>query len=272
MKTKTINKTITNKVDDWIETIKKDFERNSKLKKQFGENFPNEIRSHVIVTGGCIVSMLRDEKVNDFDIYFDDKDIAKKIAEYYTESSEIKETKNGFTILLNNLIQNKKKTYKKYSVKCITTNAITLSDDIQIITRFVGSPEEIHKNFDFVHTTNYWKNGKIYYNVDALESIITKELKYVGTLYPVASVFRSKKFIGRGWSINAGEMFKMVYDSANLDLTNEEVLRDQLIGVDISFFNSILKKLKDCGKDRDKLFEIIDGVFNETEDFNLEED
>jgi hypothetical protein len=35
-------------------------------------------------------------------------------------------------------------------------NAISLTEDVQIVLRFNGNVEQIHKTFDFVHATNYF--------------------------------------------------------------------------------------------------------------------
>jgi len=101
---------------------------------------------------------------------------------------------------------------KKYKPIFLSTNAITLSGKIQIIIRFFGEPEEIHKNYDYVHCTNYWTswNNELVTTVKALEAILAKELVYVGSKYPLCSIFRMKKFITRGWTINTGQILKMV--------------------------------------------------------------
>ena len=39
----------------------------------------------------------------------------------------------------------------KYRPRFITSNAITLTDKIQLVCRFYGEVEEIHKNYDFAH-------------------------------------------------------------------------------------------------------------------------
>jgi hypothetical protein len=156
----------------------------------------------------------------------------------------------------------------------ITSNAISLHGDIQIITRFVGEPEDIHENYDFIHTTNwYTQNDGLVLNQDALESILARELRYVGSLYPICSLFRIKKFINRGWTVTAGEMLKIAWDINNLDLNNMNVLYDQLIGVDAAYFHElidILKKKSDKELDRTYLFEAINRVFDEKSD-NVDE-
>ena len=40
-------------------------------------------RKNVIVTGGCIASGLRAEKINDFDVYFKTKEAVLAVAEHY---------------------------------------------------------------------------------------------------------------------------------------------------------------------------------------------
>lgn len=154
----------------------------------------------------------------------------------------------------------------KYTSVAITTNAITLTDQIQIVLRFVGPANEIHKNYDFVHTTNYFTEAEgCVLNQPALESILARELRYVGSLYPICSLFRIKKFIKRGWTITAGEMLKIAWDISKLELSNVEVLQDQLTGVDAAYFNQIISLIKQEGKpiDRTYLFELVNRIFDE---------
>jgi len=156
-----------------------------------------------------------------------------------------------------------------YRPALISTNAISLHNDVQLVTRFIGTPEWIHTNYDYVHCTNWFTNkGGLVLRQEALEAILTKELKYVGSLYPLCSMFRLKKFIKRGWTITAGEMLKIGWDIAHLDLDNPTVLREQLVGVDAAYFFQLLSMLK--GKeniDRTYLFECVNRVFD-ADEFN----
>ena len=70
MKAKWARLGISRKVNDWLESID-----DAPLRELVSEN--------VIVTGGCIVSMLLGEKVNDFDLYLRTRECAKRLAEYY---------------------------------------------------------------------------------------------------------------------------------------------------------------------------------------------
>lgn len=163
---------------------------------------------------------------------------------------------------------------RNYIPMYFSPNAISLSNDIQIVIRFHGTAEQIHKTFDFIHATNYFtfKDGLVT-NVKALESIITKQLQYQGSLYPVTSIIRAKKFIKRGFNINAGEYLKIMFQISALDLTNVDVLEEQLIGVDVAYFDLIITALRNK-YDSDKDFtltteyfnSLIDRIFNDTED------
>lgn len=135
---------------------------------------------------------------------------------------------------------------EKYRVIFMSSNAITLSNRVQLVIRFYGEAEEIHKNYDFVHCTNYWiaKDNKLVLNQTALESILAKRLYYVGSLYPICSIIRTRKFIEKGWRCNAGNYLKMCFQVSELDLTNIEILEEQLTGVDAAYFFQVIEWCK----------------------------
>jgi len=148
----------------------------------------------------------------------------------------------------------------------LTANAITLSDDIQIVVRFFGMPDTIHENYDFVHCMNYWTSwdGELKLRPESLESLLSKELRYVGSKYPLCSIIRTRKFIQRQWTINAGQYLKMAMQLGDLDLNDVTVLEEQLTGVDAAYFNEIIRAIRDKDEsrvDRAYLMELIDRIF-----------
>lgn len=156
----------------------------------------------------------------------------------------------------------------------LSDNAITLSNKVQMVIRFYGNPEEVHKNYDFIHCMNYWtaKDNKLTLNPAAMESILTKELFYQGSLYPICSIIRTRKFIKKGWHINAGQFLKMCFQISEMDLTDIEVLQDQLTGVDAAYFMEIIdycKKKKEQSPDftitMPYLVTIVDKIFGSLE-------
>jgi hypothetical protein len=284
MKAKTIKAIIRKKMNAWLDTL------------------PNEIKAHVekniIVTGGAIASMLLGESVSDFDVYLRTHDAAKALADYYVgmfqqtckREIEVTDENNRVKIVVKSagiasqheevLIDPEmiEDTYQeteekalaneeeKYRPIFLTSNAITLSNKVQIIIRFYGEPEEIHANYDFVHCTNYWtsKDDELTLKEKALESLLSRELRYVGSKYPICSLVRVRKFVGRGWRINAGQLVKMAFQISKLDLENFAVLEDQLTGVDTAYFIQLIEKLKEKNPEKVNaayLLEILDRIF-----------
>lgn len=153
-----------------------------------------------------------------------------------------------------------------------SANAITLSDKIQIVIRFFGDAKEIHRHYDFLHCSAYWESAnprELHATVEIMDAIMNKELVYNGSLYPLASIFRTRKFIQRGFSCPVSNYLKMALQLDDLDLKDPNVLDDQLTGVDVAYFSEIidyirkrLKKEPTFKLTNAYLFEIIDRIFD----------
>lgn len=290
MKRKTIGKIIHGKFEDFLKSIK-------------DEKLVERMREGTIVTGGCIPSLFLDEEVNDFDLYFRNQDLARDVARYYVDklkqgksnekniTIEVRENRTGGVLIYikssgiadedyeyfestpvgegEEFLEKKfQENNEKYGLVYASANAITLNNGVQLILRFAGEPKDIHKNYDFVHCTGYWTSWdqEVIMTEQALESILTKELRYVGSLFPICSMIRLRKFISRGWNINAGHMFKIAWDINHLNLSDTEVLKDQLLGVDVAYFNEVIQSIERRraeGKEIDStyLMILIDKVF-----------
>jgi hypothetical protein len=185
--------------------------------------------------------------------YFEQSDPELGMAAEYVETSFLAKNKN-------------KKKKKSYRPQFMTTNAISLSDDVQLITRFFGEPNEIHENYDFVHCKSFYSswNKRLDIPKEVMECLLTKELKYVGSRYPICSLIRMRKFLSRDWHITAGQILKMAWQVSELDLGNVEVLTEQMAGVDLAYFMEVIEALKKRDEkrvDASYLFEILDKIF-----------
>ncbi|MFA5048717.1 MAG: hypothetical protein WC516_06855 [Patescibacteria group bacterium] len=279
---KRIKEVLNKKLNDWLKSIDDGV-------------LVDKIRKSVIVTGGAIVNMLLDEKVNDFDVYFKDGYVLLDVVKHYvdkfnkgndTSCARIKISNEKESIFFidgcsvaeaNSLLFNGahvsvyvkssgvagnmygaledadeiseddlEKDGEKYQPVYLSSNAITLSNKIQLVLRFFGEPEEIHKNFDFVHCTCYWTSwdNQLVLPAEALEAIINKQLVFCGSKYPICSILRMRKFIKRGFNINAGQVLKICMAMSKLDLCSISVLNDQLTGVDSSYFSMLIDALQ----------------------------
>jgi hypothetical protein len=298
MQLKTIKSVLEHKMNDWLSTIT-------------DQSLREEVKGNLLVSGGSIASMMLNEPVNDFDVYIKSMDVLNRLVSYYTTpfNLEVLDGRKTASMIANEFedvsannkcqrivalrtvkydqikinvnegfkvsaIENTTDgVTKKYAPVFFSPNAISLTDDLQIVCRFHGDNEQIHKTFDFIHATNYFtfKDGLVT-NKEALESLLTKQLKYQGSLYPLTSIIRSKKFINRGWKIGAGEYLKIMFQISELNLKDPDVIEEQLIGVDIAYFSMLIKILRDkiektpsFALSKEYLNEIIDRVFNDSE-------
>ena len=286
-KRKTIIKNLNTKINQWLDSI-------------VDESVKVLAQRDCIVTGGAIASMYLGEKVNDYDIYFKTYETTKAIAEYYCKQytcegsgrfpiADDKTYADRITIQIpsagvagkppiqdqdsNDGEENENNTFEEndddllYSPIFFSANAITLSNKIQLIVRFNGSPDEIHKNFDFLHAQCYFSlaEQELVASAESLECLLARQLVYRGSLYPLASLFRVKKFILRGWNVSAGDLLKIAWQINDLDMKNPTVLREQLTGVDFAYMAQLIAALAE--ESPEKINEtyvgsIIDKIFS----------
>jgi len=158
MKTKTIEKILRGQFANFLKSIKDD-------------NVRKLVKDNSIITGGAIVSLVLNEDVNDFDLYFTNRETVIAVCNYYLDL--LKKNHKDESILSKAHVQKdddgrikvylpssdigniKKPEGEKFYPQLITDNAISLSNDTQLIIRFYDTPEEIHKNYDFVHVKSY---------------------------------------------------------------------------------------------------------------------
>lgn len=277
----------------WVETIQ-------------DEELKDKVRSNVVIAGGAITSLLEGETPNDYDVYIKDFDVLVELANYYAElwnkdgrhKSKVTiqvdvpepegdvETSKVICFITSEGVAGEEEEITKasagteanieveenevadYRPVFFTDNAISLKGKIQLVLRFWGEPEKVISSFDYVHCTNYFDRGNqdLHISKDALMSILNKQLKYVGSQFPICSLFRMRKYMERGYTISAGEILKMAFQISNLDLTDINVLREQLIGVDTTYMIDLVDRLEQAQEnnvdiDYTYVVDLIDEIF-----------
>ena len=265
---KAINAALGKVICDWLDTIE-----DAEVRHFVGDN--------VFVTGGSIASMLLGDEVNDYDIYFKKREAAIALINYYgrvyhngdypvsvVQIADNQPNPEGLLVYQGvSLPEEAPEELGDYNIKFISPNAITLNNKLQLVFRFIGDPEEIYKNYDFVHCMNHYDyyTGQTTASHEALLSLMSKQLIYRGSKYPVCSIMRLRKFLKRGWTINAGHILKMAIQISQLDLTDPHVLKDQCQGVDSLYFMRFLEELEEDPEkisDTSYLFNLLDEVFD----------
>lgn len=250
------------------------------------ETLPEELRDQVerdtVVTGGCIANMLIGEEIKDIDLYFRTYETAVAVAKHYVaewkdtaieaeELIDIRGEKRVRVKIKSDGMKGRKAKFGSFAPTFMSSNAISLAGypyPLQIVLRFWGEPDRIHSTYDFVHCTNYWEmaTNKLTLRPEAMESLLSRTLVYRGSLYPVCSVMRLRKFIRRGWRINAGQVLKILLQISGLNLSSFKVMEDQLTGVDAAYFEEALRLCRTGDDDRLDLCQfvkVIDRVFED---------
>ncbi|WPQ59873.1 hypothetical protein [Paenibacillus polymyxa] len=265
---------------EMISAIKADLRKSAEdfFNSIVDEEIRKLFKEHAFIAGGAIASLILGETPNDYDFYIDDSTVCYKIVQYFLRNmdsdvsiDEVEQTDIGISVYVPHGICKVEATNDKYQPLVVTANAISFSDGVQVIMRYTGNPNELAKNFDFLHSKGIYmyKRDELILSPETQEAIQNKRLIYTGSDYPLASLIRTRKFVSRGWKINAGQYLKIALDLNKLQLSDPQVLREQLVGVDLLHYANFLEKLASVGIENidfdhqtEDLFSLIDDAFD----------
>lgn len=193
-------------VNQWLDSID-----NEELRNTFAEN--------VLVAGGSIGSLIRNETPNDYDLFFRNQETVNLISNYYQQY----DNSGNFRII------------------AITENAVTFENGIQLVLKYSGDLKQLWNNFDFRHTKigfDYRTKQIQYDNQAVLDSINNKQLFYedfnkVNNLD--LTLERVIKLINRGWGINRPSYLTLLktYSEKGGDLNKYKELTTFIIQNDV---------------------------------------
>lgn len=160
------------------------------------------------VAGGAIPSLLMGDYYNDLDIYFSSDKDAEIVRDYYEGIADSLMTFDEDWVL----------NYQKenhFHLKLLTDNAINLNGKIQLITKWAGSHKDVVEQFDFEHLKGVYNilENKLYVPSGVYPLLLNKELVYTGSMFPVSSILRLRKFLKRGWTISTKDLIRMVLEA-----------------------------------------------------------
>lgn len=193
-------------VNQWLDSID-----NEELRNTFAEN--------VLVAGGSIGSLIRNETPNDYDLFFRNQETVNLISDYYQQY----DNSGNFRIIT------------------ITENAVTFENGIQLVLKYNGDLKQLWNNFDFRHTKigfDYRTKQIQYDNQAVLDSINNKQLFYedfnkVNNLD--LTLERVIKRINEGWVINRPSYLTLLktYSEKGGDLNKYKELTTFIVQNDV---------------------------------------
>lgn len=188
--------TVRFKMETWISSIE-------------NPTLANYVRDSYLVAGGCFASLFLGESPKDYDVWLLSPLVKNEVIKYYTEKSSntlFKEYQHGKYAI-------KKSLDGESLVKSISTRAITLRNDIQIVTMdHPATPALITGDFDFTHN-KCWMTAKAHrFPLDSLIAIQDKVLSYDKSNYPISALARVAKYIKKGFTISSNDLIKIAND------------------------------------------------------------
>ncbi|MGM1044797.1 MAG: hypothetical protein ACQEXX_01485 [Bacillota bacterium] len=187
----------------------------NELIKLLPTQFWNRFEDSCYISGGCIYSLYHDNQPKDYDFFISSKELAAELRDYFIDQAEYKGNSLSGGLFRNLPL-------------CITDNAISIGK-YQIITQWIGEPEDVIMEFDFKHNQNYWRKNRIYTLSDwsylkgkALVYNEARARDICGTL------MRVPRFIQRGMTIRQKELAKMMLKLHEVGFSEREltILRD----------------------------------------------
>jgi hypothetical protein len=249
--------------------------------------------------GGVITSHCKDEKVKDYDLFFTSVEALKGALNYYlgfhgwyssfdlvSEQDKLNpklarvsiQPRQNSTRKTDEFIKVFNSDFKKsgsgdrVTPVYLSHNALSLSNGVQLIFRFVGEPEEVFSTFDYEHCKTYWRpsplgiaDGKVTFSGKSLESLAKNELIYTGqSRFVLSAISRLNKFIKRGWGVAPSSLLSIASSAAKVDWQNKDKLREELLGIygiDPEVLTQILDySSKEEKVDLDKVIEMLGEV------------
>lgn len=205
------------------------------VERFFGHAAKQKDFDGVYLAGGAVSSIFSGLKINDLDFYCESKEVADRFSAALIDAYG-------------------------YKTACTTENAQTFYKhvgkrkcEVQVITRFTGSPEEVLNTFDFTCVMGLWnfREGKFYAHEFFLRDVARRRLVYSNkSQYPICALYRTKKYVERGYEFPGSTLVAIALAIHSLQLNTYKDLKDQLLGIDTSMFKEITESM-----DLDKKFE-----------------
>jgi len=190
------------------------------------------------IAGGAVTSTLMGDEPKDVDFFFCDSKSAEAVIGSVLPGGLPKE-QNFDPARSMQGVDTKK-------VSFVTPWALSMVHGAQFISKWTGEPVAVMTGFDFAHTKGFYSptSQGVKVEQEALEAIAIRRLKYTGSEQPVSSLFRLRKFMQRGWKVRISDLLLIAKQISEYDLSDREVLRSQLVGVDVLYLLPLLNALQ----------------------------
>jgi hypothetical protein len=172
------------------------------------------------LAGGCFKSLLLNEPVNDWDVYFEDSEAADTLVQAIRANPHHIQGK-VFACHLD-----------FESCHALTLRICAPCElKVQLIYRYSGDPESVVEHFDFKHCQNYYSRSREKMRFDKA-TIYKRELVFnPKAIHPINSIKRAMKFKGQGWKFSDVQLFEIAKAISRLDLSDPATAEEHTEGL-----------------------------------------
>lgn len=221
-------------------------EEQNALKVKLGVWYDRFKKYGCFLAGGAITSLFTNSEVNDYDIYFRNKELLSKFLEY-----EIRD---------------------RNWVKVVTDKAFSIESDGNkfqfIFFDYFDSAEDIFETFDFTVCMGAYdfKEEKFILGDNFLIDNAKRRIKFnPKTKFPIVSLMRLDKYKKKGYKTSKAEKLRIIFTIMQLKIETKEQLSSQIGGMYGERYDNILK---DFDEGNISLPDVVEKIseFEETED------
>lgn len=184
------------------------------------------IGNGAFLAGGAIRTLISDEEISDFDVFFDVAPISPE------DSAKIEKLNNGEILDLDDgilvdpphpRVEEVKRILQREKFElifeCPEGKMFSYKKDnmkIQLILEIQGLPSEIISDFDFFACCVAFDGSFVYFPTQFVSDVKTKKLSINKITYPVATIKRLVKYSAKGYNINGACFQFMTHTSGEI--------------------------------------------------------
>jgi hypothetical protein len=195
------------------------------------------------LAGGAVTSVFSGRKINDLDLFFRTEEDLKALQKIIEG-------------------EGKERIYAEF----VTKNAVSYrikKELVQLVRCTFAQPRDMLGTFDFTicmasYNPRHHAENDFIFDPLFMPDLAARVLRYNPGPYPIASLWRMKKFLLRGFNLPAVESIKLALAINNLNLDTYEALKNQLEGIDTSFLKDVTDQLMNKGAETYDFHRAID--------------
>lgn len=174
------------------------------IPKRMRDRFEKE----AYICGGCIYSLRHNQEPNDYDFFIKDRDFARRLLKFFRSRRQVKKCGDD---LIRGVYRGQTLLISDYAISIGTGTG-----KFQIVTKFIGEPYDVVREFDFKHNQFYYDGCSVlsvaaWYYLDGDKLVFNSERPR----NMCRCIARATKFLERGMKMSQQEMLrglKLLYD------------------------------------------------------------